>query len=51
LFLVGVKEFTYGNGTNFIFAMDLGDGLLRHPTSLYELVFLFDYIKLFLLKL
>ena len=39
-FLSGIKEFTYGKVTTSIFGMDLGDGLLRHPTSLYELVFL-----------
>ena len=39
-FLSGVNEFTYGKETTSIFGMDLGDGLLRHPTSLYELVFL-----------
>lgn len=39
-FLSGIKEFTYGSETNSVFGMDLGDGLLRHPTSLYELMFL-----------
>lgn len=39
-FLSGVKEFTYGKKTNSILGLDLGDGILRHPTSLYELVFL-----------
>ena len=39
-FLSGINEFTYGKVTTSIFAMDLGDGILRHPTSLYELVFL-----------
>lgn len=39
-FLSGVKEFTYGKETSFFTGMDLGDGVLRHPTSLYELVFL-----------
>lgn len=39
-FLAGIEEFTYGKETNSVFGMDLGDGLLRHPTSLYELVFL-----------
>lgn len=39
-FLSGVKEFTYGRETTSFFGMDLGDGLLRHPTSLYELIFL-----------
>jgi prolipoprotein diacylglyceryltransferase len=39
-FLSGVNEFTFGIETTSVFGMDLGDGLLRHPTSLYELVFL-----------
>ena len=39
-FLSGVNEFTYGKETSFFTGMDLGDGFLRHPTSLYELVFL-----------
>ena len=39
-FLSGVNEFTYGKETSFFTGMDLGDGVLRHPTSLYELVFL-----------
>lgn len=39
-FLSGVKEFTYGEATNSIFGMDLGDGIHRHPTSLYEILFL-----------
>lgn len=39
-FLSGIKEFTYGNETSFITGMDLGDGLTRHPTSLYEIIFL-----------
>jgi prolipoprotein diacylglyceryltransferase len=47
-FLSGIKEFAYGNETDFITGMDLGDGLLRHPTSLYEiffLIFLFIFLK------
>lgn len=39
-FLMGIKEFTYGKETSFFTGMNLGDGLLRHPTALYELVFL-----------
>ncbi len=39
-FLSGINEFTYGNETTSFLGMDLGDGLLRHPTSLYELIFL-----------
>lgn len=39
-FLSGTNEFTYGKETSSIFGMDLGDGILRHPLALYELIFL-----------
>lgn len=39
-FLAGTKEFTYGIETLSFLGMDLGDGLLRHPIALYEIVFL-----------
>jgi phosphatidylglycerol---prolipoprotein diacylglyceryl transferase len=39
-FLSGVNEFTYGKETASVFGMNLGDGVLRHPLALYELVFL-----------
>lgn len=39
-FLSGINEFTYGEETSFFTGMNLGNGVLRHPTSLYELVFL-----------
>lgn len=39
-FLAGTNEFTYGKPTSFITGMNLGDGILRHPIALYELVFL-----------
>ncbi|WP_417800077.1 prolipoprotein diacylglyceryl transferase [Tenacibaculum sp.] len=39
-FLSGINEFTYGVETKFFLGMDLGDGVLRHPVALYELVFL-----------
>jgi len=39
-FLSGTNEFPYGKVTPSFLGMDLGDGLFRHPTSLYELVFL-----------
>ncbi|WP_111308838.1 prolipoprotein diacylglyceryl transferase [Confluentibacter sediminis] len=50
-FLSGINEFTYGKETTSFFGMDLGDGVLRHPTALYELFFLiilfftFKYIQ------
>ena len=37
-FLTGVYEQTFGVETASIFGMDLGDGLLRHPVALYEIV-------------
>lgn len=39
-FLSGIKEFTYGKETDFFMGMNLGDGKMRHPTSLYEILFL-----------
>jgi phosphatidylglycerol---prolipoprotein diacylglyceryl transferase len=38
-FLSGTNEFTYGTTTSFITGMDLGDGVTRHPITLYELAF------------
>jgi len=39
-FSMGVYEETYGTVTTLPWGMNLGDGLLRHPVSLYEIVFL-----------
>jgi len=39
-FLSGIEDATHGIPTNFILGMDLGDGILRHPTALYEIVVL-----------
>ncbi|TAE46690.1 MAG: diacylglyceryl transferase [Bacteroidetes bacterium] len=39
-FSSGVYEPTFGVETRFLTGMDLGDGLLRHPVALYEIVFL-----------
>lgn len=47
-FLSGVSEPTFGVETNMPWGMDLGDGLLRHPTSLYEILFLL--ILFFIMK-
>ncbi len=49
-FLSGVNEFTYGTKTTLSTGMDLGDGVLRHPIALYELVFL-TLLALFLKKI
>lgn len=39
-FSMGVYEETYGSPTNIFLGMDLGDGKLRHPVALYEIIFL-----------
>lgn len=39
-FLSGVEDGTHGIETSFVLGMDLGDGLIRHPTALYEIGFL-----------
>ena len=39
-FSAGVFEETYGVPTHLPWAMDLGDGILRHPVTLYEILFL-----------
>jgi prolipoprotein diacylglyceryltransferase len=39
-FASGVYEETYGIETTSFFGMDLGDGLHRHPVTLYEITFL-----------
>ena len=36
-FLSGVEDGTHGVETRFFLGMDLGDGLIRHPTALYEM--------------
>ncbi len=48
-FLAGLNDFTYGIETDLPWAVDFGDGLLRHPVQLYEsltmLVFLVVLLK------
>lgn len=39
-FSMGIYEPTYGIETTFFTGMNLGDGKLRHPIALYEMVFL-----------
>ncbi|MEC4050974.1 prolipoprotein diacylglyceryl transferase family protein [Flavobacterium sp. SUN046] len=46
-FSMGIAEPTYGIETNFMTGMDLGDGLLRHPVALYEIVYLIGLILFF----
>lgn len=39
-FLTGLSDRTYGTVTALPWGIDFGDGLPRHPTQLYEIVFL-----------
>ena len=39
-FSAGVSEPTFGIPSTLPWAMDLGDGILRHPTNLYEILYL-----------
>jgi phosphatidylglycerol:prolipoprotein diacylglycerol transferase len=39
-FLAGLADDTYGTPTSLPWAVDFGDGVPRHPTQLYEILFL-----------
>jgi prolipoprotein diacylglyceryltransferase len=39
-FLTGLSDHTYGLPTRLPWAVDFGDGIPRHPTQLYDVVFL-----------
>ncbi|MDB5815609.1 MAG: putative prolipoprotein diacylglyceryl transferase [Rhodocyclales bacterium] len=38
-FLAGLNDGTYGIATSLPWGIDFGDGIARHPTQLYEIVF------------
>lgn len=39
-FMTGLDDHTYGTSTNWITGVNFGDGIYRHPTQLYEILFL-----------
>lgn len=39
-FLSGLADHTYGIATSLPWGVDFGDGVYRHPTQLYEIIFL-----------
>ena len=43
-FLTGLSDNTYGVATNLPWGVNFGDGVSRHPTQLYEIVFLLGLI-------
>jgi phosphatidylglycerol---prolipoprotein diacylglyceryl transferase len=45
-FLTGLSDNTYGTPTNLPWAVNFGDGVPRHPTQLYEIVFLLILIPI-----
>ena len=50
-FLTGLEDGTVGNPTKLLFGINFGDGITRHPTQLYEIIFfiilLFLYFKFY----
>lgn len=47
-FLAGLADHTYGNGTAMPWGVDFGDGIPRHPTQLYEIIFIVLWTTLIL---
>lgn len=45
-FLTGLSDRTYGTPTSLPWGIDFGDGIPRHPTQLYEIVFLLGLMAL-----
>ncbi len=45
-FLTGLADNTYGTPTNLPWGINFGDGIPRHPTQLYEMLFLLSLIPL-----
>jgi prolipoprotein diacylglyceryltransferase len=49
-FLAGLEDGTYGIASKLPWAVDFGDGIRRHPTNLYEILFwilLWMFLQLF----
>lgn len=43
-FLAGLPDHTYGTATTLPWGIDFGDGVYRHPTQVYEMVFLLTFL-------
>lgn len=48
-FLTGLDDNTYGDPTNLPWGVDFGDGIPRHPTQIYEILFALVLIPLLFL--
>jgi phosphatidylglycerol:prolipoprotein diacylglycerol transferase len=50
-FLAGLEDGTYGIASNLPWAINFGDGIRRHPTNLYEIMFwLILWVSLILIE-
>jgi phosphatidylglycerol---prolipoprotein diacylglyceryl transferase len=45
-FLTGLSDNTYGTPSTLPWAVNFGDGIARHPTQLYEIIFLLTLIPI-----
>lgn len=46
-FLTGLPDHTYGTATGLPWGIDFGDGIRRHPTQLYEVIWLLGMAAIF----
>ncbi len=46
-FSMGIDESTYGIETTFFTGLNLGDGKLRHPVALYEMIYMIALLMVF----
>jgi prolipoprotein diacylglyceryltransferase len=49
-FLTGLSDKTYGIATSLLWGVDFGDGILRHPTQIYEIIFLITLLAFIYLR-
>ena len=42
-----IRDFTYGLPTSLPWGMNFGDGILRHPTMIYEMILLIIFFVIF----
>lgn len=49
-FLTGLEDGTYGEATSLPWGVDFGDGQARHPTQLYESVFVLALVAVLLFR-
>lgn len=45
--VTGLRDFTYGLPTSLPWGMDFGDGIMRHPTMIYEMILLAIFFVIF----